>query len=623
MKAPASGIFLLFCHLSAVSQVNLTSSLTACYALDGNAAEPVNSLTGTLSAVSATVDRFNTSASALEFAGTPSSIVRLPNSVLLKPAAVTVSGWYRASLLPSSMMLVFAKNIYFSYFTAYSLCIQDLANGHRFTVYRQNGSGNNFVTSTTTVSANSWYHVTFSIDQSNMRLYVNGVLEQTLAATITAFNYDSTREVILGGSNELNFNEPYSGSIDNLRFYNRVLNAAEVSALYSQDPFCGIPTPPVTGFSASTLQLCAGNSLTLTDQSTNNPTSWNWQISGSSTFSSSLTNPVISFPNPGIHFITLNTSNGAGPGNSVTQTIVVHPNPTVNVVSSQVPVCLGSSVSLQASGAPSYSWNGQAGPSSMTIYPQSNVTFTVTGIDANGCTASAVFVQPVAVPPAVTVTANPPVSCAGSGVTLTAAGAASYTWSTAQTGPQIVVSLNNSSTFSVIGTDGSGCTGVVFHQQTVYPSPQITIIGPLQNCAGSSIALLAAGAQSYTWSTSHTSSSISVAPASNTVYAVTGTAINGCQNSASVNIVSMVCPGLDINTPVTPVRIFPNPFTNLVHAAVDAPGKFTLTDLQGRLIFEKSVQNSMTLEFPALAEGVYLLFFESSAGTFTTKLVRQ
>jgi len=46
-------------NVLAFSQASLSTSLTACYALDGNANDPISSLTGTLSAVTPTVNRFS------------------------------------------------------------------------------------------------------------------------------------------------------------------------------------------------------------------------------------------------------------------------------------------------------------------------------------------------------------------------------------------------------------------------------------------------------------------------------------------------------------------------------------------------------------------------------------
>ena len=79
------------------AQVNLTSSLTACYALDGNTNEPINNLTGTLSAVTPTVNRLSQANSAMAFNGTPSSFIQLPNNPLLKANAVSFSAWAKTN----------------------------------------------------------------------------------------------------------------------------------------------------------------------------------------------------------------------------------------------------------------------------------------------------------------------------------------------------------------------------------------------------------------------------------------------------------------------------------------------------------------------------------------------
>ena len=52
---------------------NFSTSLTACYPLDGNGYEGVNLMTATLSAVTPTTNRFNNTGSALFFAGNTNS----------------------------------------------------------------------------------------------------------------------------------------------------------------------------------------------------------------------------------------------------------------------------------------------------------------------------------------------------------------------------------------------------------------------------------------------------------------------------------------------------------------------------------------------------------------------
>ncbi|QHJ06914.1 endo-beta-N-acetylglucosaminidase [Hymenobacter busanensis] len=81
------------------------------------------------------------------------------------------------------------------------------------------------VLSASTFNANTWYHLAATYDGATMRLYVNGVLDATLAATGNAAasgvftlgrNYDGTRIL--------------NGSIDEVRAWTRVLTPAEIVA---------------------------------------------------------------------------------------------------------------------------------------------------------------------------------------------------------------------------------------------------------------------------------------------------------------------------------------------------------------------------------------------------------
>jgi hypothetical protein len=144
------GLLLLFIVLSSPAQ-NLTSSLTACYVLDGNALDPISSLNGTVtSAVTPTLNRFNGISSAYYFNGTSSSYIELPDDPLLKPAdAISFSVW----LKPNSnggAHIIYTKNTLSSNFEAYQLCI--LSSSPYFRLNKSGPLGNNIVLSTTSVT---------------------------------------------------------------------------------------------------------------------------------------------------------------------------------------------------------------------------------------------------------------------------------------------------------------------------------------------------------------------------------------------------------------------------------------------------------------------------------------
>lgn len=239
-------LFILFFSLATAAfySQTLSTSLTACYALNSNGTESINNLTGTLSAVTATVDRFNNPNSALYFNGTASSYVALPDNPLIKPTnAISFSAWIKPTQYPlTTQYILFTKNNAVSNFESYSLNFNLNPGGYQFRVHKGNGGLTDIVDCTTPIVINTWYHVVFTMDNVSLKLYINGVLENTSPSTLS-FVYTNNKKVFLGVTNEASYEHPFFGIIDNARFYNRILSAAEVNQLFLTDPQC-ITVPP-------------------------------------------------------------------------------------------------------------------------------------------------------------------------------------------------------------------------------------------------------------------------------------------------------------------------------------------------------------------------------------------
>jgi hypothetical protein len=72
---------------------------------------------------------------------------------------------------------------------------------------------------------------------------------------------------------------------------------------------------------------------------------------------------------------------------------------------------------------------------------------------------------------------------------------------------------------------------------TINPSPTVTASPDQSICAGSDATISASGATSYVWSNAlGTASSVTVSPSTTTTYTVTGTAANGCTNTANTTV---------------------------------------------------------------------------------------
>ena len=154
-------------------------------------------------------------------------------------------------------------------------------------------------------------------------------------------------------------------------------------------------TPPVSKIGAPA-QICAGVAKVFSDNSAEDPTSWNWSVSpstGVTISSSSVQNPTISFATGGIYTVSLIASNGFGTGSTGTQTVNVNAAPALTLTSSgsSPTVCVDETIVLTASGAATYTWlpNVKTGSTlSFTATLQNTTTFTVNAKDANGCVGS-------------------------------------------------------------------------------------------------------------------------------------------------------------------------------------------------------------------------------------------
>src|SRR5690349_8928940 len=87
------------------------------------------------------------------------------------------------------------------------------------------------------------------------------------------------------------------------------------------------------------------------------------------------------------------------------------------------------------------------------------------------------FSKGAVVCPTLAVSPVQPTICAGKSVTLTATGAANYTWTQNGSGPQysasIVVSPTNSAVYKVTGDDGLGCKDSAQVVVVVNPAPNV------------------------------------------------------------------------------------------------------------------------------------------------------
>ena len=233
---------------------------------------------------------------------------------------------------------------------------------------------------------------------------------------------------------------------------------------------------------------------------------------------------------------------------SITATVTVNALPVITA-GPNATICPGISTTLTATGGQNYNWLPTGSLSSFTgsvviASPVSNTIYTVTGVDANGCSNTNTVSVDMGGTLSINISPDATV-CPGSSSTFTASGATTYSWT-----PNTFLDNNNTATvittpdatttYTVNGASGV-CTGsnvvtiVVQNTVVVNASATNTII-----CPSGSTTLSASGATSYVWSPAGTLSpssgtTVVATPQTTQTYTVIG-ATGTCTNSAEVVI---------------------------------------------------------------------------------------
>ncbi|HXB39315.1 MAG TPA: PKD domain-containing protein, partial [Bacteroidia bacterium] len=343
--------------------------------------------------------------------------------------------------------------------------------------------------------------------------------------------------------------------------YQVTMTAFGSGCSYTIDTTITITAVPVPTASFSAVPVCAGSPMQFTDQSVTNGappfTSWSWNFGNGNT--STAQNPTNVYNTSGTFAVTFTANNGCP--YTYSTTVTVNPSPTVTVTNATI--CSGATpVALTANGANTYTWNTGVTGSNLTVSPNATTSYTVTGSSALGCTVTAT--TSITVNPNPTVTVNNATICDGAGpVTLTAAGANTYTWSTGAIGNSISISPATTTNYTVAASTAAGCLGSATTSITVIPNPTVTAVGSLV-CFGFPASLNANGAATYTWTgpnlVSNNGASVTANPPTTATYTVVGTTAT-CTASTVATVTVLPTPTVVVTNqgPFCPGDIVPTP----------------------------------------------------------------
>ena len=213
---------------SANAQSWITNGLVAQYPLDGNTSDATgHGADGTPSLVVFETDRFGSPLKSASFNGSANSNIKINSTNWNLLPSFTASVWFKFDanagtvnprVLSTSGYEIGtqttggSRNIFFNNTTV---------NATAFTIYSSNS-----------VPSGVWVHAVGVRTPNQMRLYLNGVLAGTTAVT---GDPDYSRGLPEIGGNFGSDSDAFSGSIDDIRIYNRALTPAEIRALYVRE----------------------------------------------------------------------------------------------------------------------------------------------------------------------------------------------------------------------------------------------------------------------------------------------------------------------------------------------------------------------------------------------------
>lgn len=187
--------------------------------------------------------------------------------------------------------------------------------------------------------------------------------------------------------------------------------------------------------------------------------------------------------------------------------------------------------------------------------------------------------------------------------------------------------INNASTVNIgtytVTVDDNGCIENTTAQiLAVYLIPTITVASATI-CSGELIVLTANGANTYSWNTGNTTSTLTSSPPSTTNYTVVGTSNFGCSNSATCSVEVIVCTGISNNAAESLIKIFPNPSNGLYTIEIIFEAEMILRNQMGKKLFEMHCDKGISnLDFENISNGVYYLNVISDTNVFNIKLIK-
>ncbi len=215
---------------------DITTGLTANIALDGSAEDLVSSATGTIHDATAAPNRLGEIGKSMQFNAVDSSYIDFGDldGVSFTGNQFTISCWLLAIDTARRMAVLskrtpagpfeysFDNHFYLSFFT-----LDNWVSSGAGTVY-----GIDPLKASASIEAGTWQHIAFVADGEFLKAYVDGVLQYGVDARISGMSFsNTTAPFIIGAGGAFGVNHFFNGCIDDIRIYNKALNAEAIRFL--------------------------------------------------------------------------------------------------------------------------------------------------------------------------------------------------------------------------------------------------------------------------------------------------------------------------------------------------------------------------------------------------------
>lgn len=116
------------------------------------------------------------------------------------------------------------------YTNAIELYIDDIEIGPTFALWDSEKSLSKYIKTNKNITDDTWHHIVAFRDDTNISIYIDGILENTTGTGILG-NIDDISTLKIGGDPEWG-NTYFSGTIDEVKLWNRALSPEEINASY-------------------------------------------------------------------------------------------------------------------------------------------------------------------------------------------------------------------------------------------------------------------------------------------------------------------------------------------------------------------------------------------------------